>query len=310
MIQRKRLRDQYMSYDRWYYHMVLDSLGTRKLFNNREEYVYGMNAVALAQYMYDVRIIQFDLMSNHAHFVVLATGMSCLNFFYLIRAKINSRLVSDGYAPIPADWFFRLFRLETKEDLVNAVSYSARNPYDAINGHLPSGYLWSSSYMMFSDLTALIESRTVGETGIREMRRILGSKTRLPDGYKVCKLGYVLPESYVMRVGGVPKAMTLYGDAKDYSYSIFKDYGTYRKTASDFGEEWAPSGSDAKRLVSDLLNLCFGVKEAGKLDTGRKCDLAVMLGTRYGMPPAEIAGCTGLSPSAVSRLLYSYSKHK
>ncbi|MBR4755304.1 MAG: hypothetical protein IK076_00005, partial [Bacteroidales bacterium] len=198
MTKLEKLRNEYKSWGRWYYHMTLDSLGKRNLFNDREEFVNGMNVVALSQFLTKTGIIQFDLMRNHAHFTLLATGLQCCHYFDYIRYRLNARLIADGYPPLPDNWFFMLRRLETLDELVNAVSYSARNSYDARGDILPGGYLWSSNYLMFSEINNLIDYRTVEDVGVRGMRRMIGSNVKLPSAYKLSKLGFVLPESYIL----------------------------------------------------------------------------------------------------------------
>lgn len=310
MTKLEKLRKEYQSYGRWYYHMILDSLGDRNLFNDKNEFIHGMNVVSIAQFLYNVGIIQFDLMRNHGHFIVQATGQQCCKMFDYFRYRFNDRLKKDGYPPLPHDWFFMLRRLETKTELVNAASYSARNSYEARKDILPGGYLWSSNYCMFSEIGELFEYRTVGEVGVRGMYRILGSQVKLPSSYKVSKWGYILPESYLIKSqdGKETKAESLYKDSKDYTYRIFRDYGTYRKVASDLRDTWIPSGNDLESLLQDLLNMKYGVKDARALGSDKICDLAVTLATRYGLSNDEIAYRLNLSPSMVSRLVYSYGK--
>ncbi len=310
MTKLERLRREYKSWGRWYYHLVLDSLGERNLFNDKDEYVNGMNVTALAQYFSGAGVIQFDWMRNHGHFIMLATGLQCCRFFGYSRFRLNDRLVRDGYPPLPDDWFFKLVRLDTLKELVNATSYSARNSYEAISNILPGGYLWSSNYLMFSDISELIDYRTVDEIGTRGMIKLLGSNVKFPADYKVCKLGFILPESYLLRTedGTMTKARSLYKDSKEYAFRLFRDYDTYRREASRVGEAWSPAESDAGQLIREILDVNYGVKDLMSLDAEMRCDLAVTLGVRYGMKVDEIASRLSLSSSMVSKLIYSYSK--
>ena len=310
MTKLEKLRKEYKSWGRWYYHLVLDSLGDRNLFNDIDEYINGMNVVAIGQFINKVGVIQFDWMRNHGHFILLATGLECCLFFDYIHFRLNARLIKDGFPPLPEGWFFKLIRLETLEELVNAVSYSARNSYDARRDILPGGYIWSSNYLMFSDMCGMMESKTVGVIGTCGMIRLLGSKIKLPESYKVSKLGFVLPESYLLMTddGMMTKARSLYKDSKDYTYRVFRDYETYRKTASSLGEAWSPSGRDVDSLIESILNVNYGVRDINCLDGDKCCDLAVTLGLRYGLKAEEIASRLHLSSSMVSKLLYSYSK--
>ena len=127
MTKLEKQRKEYQSWGRWYYHLALDSLGDRNLFNDRNEYVNGMNVVAIGQFINKIGVIQFDWMRNHGHFILLATGQECCRFFDYIRFRLNARLVKDGFSPLPDKWFFKLLRLGSLNELVNAVSYSARS---------------------------------------------------------------------------------------------------------------------------------------------------------------------------------------
>lgn len=163
---------------------------------------------------------------------------------------------------------------------------------------------------MFSDVKEVFEYKAAGEIGTCGMIRLLGSKVRLPEDYKVCKLGFILPESYLLMTddGVMTKASSLYKDSKDYTYRIFRDFDTYKRTASDLGEAWSPSGSDVDSFIENILNVNYGVRDLRDLDAGKKCDLAVTLGKGYGLTVEEIASKLHLSSSLVSKLLYSYSK--
>lgn len=310
MTKLEKLRKEYQTWGRWYYHLVLDSLGEINLFNDRDEYVNGMNIVAIAQFQIGVEVIQFDWMRNHGHFILRATGRQCCRFFDYSRYRLNERLKEDGYSPLPRNWFFKLIPLKTLAELANAVSYSARNSYDARNDILPGGYLWSSNYPMFSDIGEMIDYKIVGDMGTRRMAKILGSNVKLPAYYKVCKLGFILPESYLLRTedGAMTKARSLYKDSKDYAYRVFRDYDTYKRVAIVTGENWSPSGEDVGVLIRNMLEINYGVSDVRNLDADKRCDLAVTLGTRYGLTVEEIAQRLNLSPSMVSKLLYSYKK--
>ena len=305
-----RLRKEYLTYEKWYYHLVFDSIGDKNLLNNRTQCVNAMNAVAVGQFISGVSIIQFDWMRNHGHFVLRGDGRQCCHFFDYNRSRLNSALIKEGYTSIPEDWFFRLIRLDTLDRLVNAVSYSARNSYDARNDILPSGYLWSSNYLIFSEISLLLEYETISGIGPVKARRLLGSRVELPGDYKICKLGYVLPESYLMMSPGgkITKAQSLYKDSKDYAYKMFRDYNTYRHTAMDMGESWSPTGGDLNTLIDSLLSFGYGVSKVEELSKDQLYELATKLTTVYGIGSEEVALRLKASSSMISRMAYSYSK--
>lgn len=312
MKKNEKLRKEYQSYGKWYYHLVLDSLGSQNLLNNKGQCVNAMNSVAIAQFLYGVSVVQLDWMRNHGHFTLFGNGIQCCQTFDYLRKRLNAKLIEEDYPPIPDDWFFKLRRLDTLKDLQVAVSYSARNSYDARNDILPSGYLWSSNYLLFSEINELFEYKTVSELGSSTVRRLLESRVALPPDYKFSKLGYVLPESYLMKANdksGLTKVQSLYRDSKDYTYKLFRDYNTYKKVATDAGEAWTPSGSDVDSLIDSLLNYGYGVSEINSLEMDKRYELATRLNTSFGISPEIAAAKLKLSASAISKMSYSYKKH-
>ena len=61
------------------------------IFRSREDYVFGMNLVALtaSSFRDEVKILTFELMSNHFHFV-LACQEPTLNVFFDFRIIVHT----------------------------------------------------------------------------------------------------------------------------------------------------------------------------------------------------------------------------
>ena len=53
-----------------YFHVYTKGLEDRLIFRDREDFIAGMNLVAVVCFSVEVRLLAFVLMSNHVHFVV------------------------------------------------------------------------------------------------------------------------------------------------------------------------------------------------------------------------------------------------
>ena len=60
-----------------YFHVSSHGLETNDIFKSREDFVQGMNDIALCVLGYDVCILAFCLMSNHFHFVLYGEQEEC-----------------------------------------------------------------------------------------------------------------------------------------------------------------------------------------------------------------------------------------
>ena len=84
-----------------FYHIYTKGLEDRIIFRDLQDFIVGMNYVAIAQYKTKIKILAFVLMSNHFHFAVQATeavARAFINMFKkLLSAYIQRRYMQSGY---------------------------------------------------------------------------------------------------------------------------------------------------------------------------------------------------------------------
>ena len=127
-----------------YYHLSTDGRPDVLLFRTKEEYAMGMTAIALVAIRFKVQIYVFELMPNHIHIVLSATGNTCVEIFEFIVRRISRQLKSDGYPPLPEDYDFRLTDIEDPKSFLDHYIYAARNPFEK-GWCVPGGYLFSGA---------------------------------------------------------------------------------------------------------------------------------------------------------------------
>lgn len=173
------------------WHICTDGLARNVIFKSREDYVYGMNSVAVCAYRYGVEILAFCLMSNHVHFVVRGTYDNCRQFIGNYKRRLNALADMSG-----TDVCMK--RIADKEYLARVVGYVLRNPVAAGLQVMPWHYAWSSAGLYFrGDGLNTFSCRTIGAYTYKEKRAILNSHIKLPDSYMVSSEGVILPECYV-----------------------------------------------------------------------------------------------------------------
>lgn len=74
-----------------YYHFCTNGLLKNIIFSSNEDYIYGMNAIAICKIQYiDVKILAFCLMNNHVHFILDCEkddGLSFMKHYKLLIGK-------------------------------------------------------------------------------------------------------------------------------------------------------------------------------------------------------------------------------
>lgn len=284
MNERARRRQEYRKKPMGYYHLCTDGLPDVRLFHTRKEFAMGMTAMALVAIIYRVHIYVFELMPNHIHILLSATGDTCVDIFGFLVRRINKQLVADGYPPLPGDYDFRLIDVKDQKSFRNHYIYAARNPFEK-GWCLPGGYPWGSDYLLFSDWANLISGKRAGEMSRRELYRITKTRIDIPDHWEVHPDLGILPKNYIT----TDKARQLFPDVKQYMTQCVKDYESFVHVAGSLGESITFSSEEIDDLTRRLLREHYDQRSLYDLSTDERCRLAVTMNDTYQIDPETVA---------------------
>ena len=291
--------EEYRSWPLWYYHMTFDSLEKGQLFNDNAEYAHGMNGVAIGQYIYHLSIVAFNLMINHCHILAYGAGEDFVNFFILMKRRINDRLRDDGYPSLPNNYGFKLVKVNDKRQLADTITYIARNPVKACPNATASGYMWGSTNLIFNEMRNIYEKKQLGRLSRNARRALLKSSVTLPDDY--CfneKYGFILPESYAL----TEKAEQMFGTSWSYSYGIVRNIDAYLRIAEGVGDYVMLSEEELNDIISQTVRKMFKASTVRELGVDDKCRLALVLKTRYRVNIKRIARKIQIDIETLKRL--------
>ena len=286
MTKRQKRYAQYKTYPHGWYHLVTDK--TKWLFHTPEEFVFGMNTIALCALLYPVRIVRFELMGNHIHIVLEGTGAACLKVFFYIRKRLG------------VDLDFQLIPIEDKAQLINTLLYVDRNPYETDLNVLPGGYPWGTGGLGF---------RLQPPGGVRAdtlskayLRRILRSDVEIPGDFRVdTELGMVLPASFV----DTAFFEQVFGTASFYMTRFVKSLEAFLHLADQVGEDLPISPAEVDSLIEDQLRENYGGNRFRYLRAWEKEKLVQTLANQYRIPPATLAERLDLPVYLVGQMIRS-----
>lgn len=177
-----------------YWHLCSDELPDGLIFRNEKEYIFGMNSIPIALQSTSITIYCFTLMSNHFHFLLSGTYQEAVRFFTKLKQHLGILLSEDGSSPLrglkpklveASDE--ELFRIEVAYIMRNCAAAGICDPYN---------YRWGTGYLYFNPRIRPKGAVRVGDLQVHEVRNIINSRIRVPDGYLIYD-GIILPESYV-----------------------------------------------------------------------------------------------------------------
>ena len=277
------------------WHICTEGLEDDLIFKSAGDFVYGMNGVPVCALTSGVSILCFCLMDNHVHFIVNGTEADGERFIRQYLRRL-SRLVR-----IPVEKA-SMKLIDDDEYLRQAVGYVLRNPVKAYNV-MPADYPWGSGALYFDD--CVIAARhsdydTVSAIGVVKMRKLLGSRVRLPDDYKVSPEGMVCPECYVY-ISAVEELYSNRPARMMYYLSVNKDMEM--ELSGDMLHKAKYRDADLLGTVSDICRESFSKNGPADLRLEDRYRLADILRRRYGLGIKQLARLTVTKPALLKIVL-------
>lgn len=166
------------------YQFTMRHLESGLLFREDADYVFGVNAIALATLEHDIQVLCYTLMSNHLHLLLQGTFSHCQQAYLWLcrrlRRMINTRYGQKGI-PDPDD--YSVTAVNSHPVLQNEVLYLVRNGYRARIAS-PLSYRWSSADCYFNLDRDLIHGVRFDTLSTQEQKDLLHSHTRVPGDWE------------------------------------------------------------------------------------------------------------------------------
>lgn len=281
------------------WHLCTDGMRNSLMFRDREDFIHGMNSVAICSHKEKVAVLAFCLMDNHVHFVVNGYEENCRHFVACFL-KRHSEWIGrrhDEHGTLRRVGTL-IKRVDTREHLRTVISYVHRNPM-ASGICASTNYEWSSASAFFSNKSEGKKLHRVNEITIRELRGILHTRiTDLPARILINEENMILPCSY-LKITFVEK---LFGTPVNYMYSI----NTNNDVEVDMTLIKGRKMFDDRKLARIIPQICrseFGSNSFELLTDDDKSRLVSILRRRYHAGTKQIARLTGINLEFLSQLL-------
>ena len=276
-----------------------DHLESRLWFDDKPDLVAGMNYVAISSFRFEVNVLAFILMSNHAHFILECERKEAEAFINFFKERFGLYRWNHH----KDSKFLRRNRVDiqelsmTGESLERAIAYVQMNCVAARLCAHPSGYPWGSGNAFFN----LNPQRgcPVGTLSSKALASKMHSKMEVNPDWEMLDDGYISPASYV----AVEFVESLFRSPSRYQY--FLDNSSKAKRVKDLT---APSFSD-QLIATASLNLChsiFRVTSIDDLSPAQIVELVRQLKRRFSSGANQISRVTGIQYGEVVSILEGF----
>lgn len=255
------------------------------LFREKEDYVFGMNLVALcaAKFIGRIRILTFQIMSNHVHLVLTGSRDDIVLFFGEFSRRLRRYLASGndisdykGFAP-------NIFQIADLSYLRNVIAYVNRNGYLIDAGSTPFSYPWGANTYFFNPIAKSLPHDSVGRLSVKSKRKLFRTHDfEIPDTYYM-QGEYVSPLSYTY----IDMAEDFYRNAHHYFNLVSRRVETFSNIAKELGDRITYTDDELFTAVCSLSAKKFE-SAPRTLDKYQKMEIAKELHFNYNASNKQI----------------------
>lgn len=281
-----------------YYHVSSHGLERNDIFKSREDFIAGMNDIAICILGYDVVILCFCLMSNHFHFLLYGTTAECRKFSNEYKRRCAMRMRRSGDVQGLKDVEIRIDHVNSQEYLENVIAYILRNPLVAGIRILPHHYPWSSASIYFNGNQVSSEER-LNDMSERKRFRILKSRASVPDSYLVNSDGMIIPACYID-----PRLVE-----KIFRHPARMMVTLARKVENDvevlcgIADDVNMSDQEIMTHMNELIKLEFHKESISQLSMEQRIRLCLLIKKNFRAGIKQIARVTHLDPKLIAKVV-------
>lgn len=286
-----------------YYHICTNALRSSLLFRDSEDYITGINYLALCAFIYqNIEILAYCMMSNHLHIVVkgdaetgkkFMTGFKRRYSLWMTKKYNEYKTLKNVPAIIKV--------IDNKEYLKQVIAYVLRNPVAAGINVNPFEYKWSSAGAYFGHDEGGLADRSVNNNlRLNESRRLFKTKTRIPESINPVTIsGHTVDmKSFVNYI----EVEGLFRTSKAFMYFMAKDLDSEIESQLNMRKKMVFQDSFVAKAVVGICEERFNVSHVNDLNVADRCMLISTLKRRFNSSPKQIARVLNLNPDIVMQL--------
>lgn len=282
-----------------YYHICSKGLEKNLIFLNREDFISGVNDIAVCRLKFDVVILCFCLMSNHFHFVLYGTEDTCQEFVLEYKRRCGMRMRQNRMeVNALQELSISVNEIDNMEYLENAIAYVLRNPLAAKTIMMPYHYKWSSADSYFKG-NGEISGLCLNDFSIRKRHRVLRSKMDVPDSYLVDEEGMILPECFV----DVKQVEDIFRHPSRLMYLLAKKLEAEVEIQFGIAEQVSYTDAELSSMVNEMIRNEYGARSIGELTNEQRIRLCVLLRKNFSASAKQISRITRIDLSVVNKII-------
>lgn len=255
------------------------------IFTSDSDFRIGMSIVGVCARLFpDVKILTFELMSNHFHFTLVGDKRRVELFFKLVMEKLSKYLKSLNRTTDLSLITYLLNPVDSLDGLRNVIVYDNRNGYIVSPDHTPVTYPWGANRYYFNSDAKTLALQNARKMRFSEIRQV--SRSHKSDNMPslLSFEGYALPLDFCDLESGEK----LFRNASHYFYALSKNMESNKQIAKEIGESVFYTDNELFSIVSKISRDRYDVVLLPELTPEAKMELARTMRYEYNASAKQI----------------------
>ena len=282
-----------------FWHLYTDGRVMEDFLCTEEDFKTAMTALAVAAVLFKkVRIITFELMSNHIHMILNGEAEDCLELFERFKARLRRILKTNGriinWDAFKAD----ILPIETLNALRNEIIYANRNAFVANPQFTPFNYPWGGGCAFFQPYFNRLPAISLRELGFNKARELTHFREiRLIEDLKFFGDIVFIPSFCRTDIGE-----SVFRDARSYFNSLTRNAEAFSQIAQRLKDSVFLTDEEMYATATMYAEKTYGNRQLSLLNPEQKIQLSKELHFKYNASNQQIRRLLKLDISILNEL--------
>ena len=270
------------------------------IFLQEKDFIAGMNILAICSRLVpEVRIITFQLMTNHIHLTLAGSEEAARRLFELFKRYLARYLAAGKRQGVLSTFVPSLRELKDLNDLRNVIIYNNRNGYIVHPEHTPFTYPWGANAYFFNPQAQIRYKESDRYLSKEKRRSFIHSHDADCISRIVTLDGYACPMDFCT----IKFGEKIFRCASHYFRELTRSVESQKNIAKEIGERIFYTDDELFGIVLSISEEKYGRQKPSLLPASAKTEMATLLHYEYNASNKQISRMLRLDLKTVDALL-------